>query len=274
MTGGLQNARIDGTITTRQWLAAFAVAGMLHLYVSGMFLLANAEGAEDLGKQGVKIDLGMLGDMGEVLETLESSRPVAAPIPKREPEETIEPPIEQPEPKLPERKPEEVVRVEPKKPVALLQADLDRRRPEPFKRVATKQEHSKTHIQNRQTARSLAMAKMSTGQAHAQSAGGDPNARRSYIALLAAKLRRNKHYPISARRNRDEGETTLFLVVDRHGGVVEARISKSSGVPALDASVLRILEKAKPLPPFPPEMQQPQLSIHIPVSFRLHQDFD
>lgn len=274
LTGDLKNARIGGTITTRQWLVSLVVAGTVHLYALGIIPMANAEGAEGLGELGIEVDLGMLGDMGEWTETLEMSQPVAASSPEKVPEETVEPPVLKPEPEPPKKKPQPITRAKPEKPAALFQAELDMRRPEPFEKTLSKRSDSKTSAQSQPAPRSLAMAKASTGRAQARSTGGNPDAERSYIALLAAKLRRQKHYPLAARRTKDEGEVTLFLLIDRHGEVIEARVSKSSGIPSLDASAMRMLEKAKPLPPFFPEMQQSQLAVDIPVSFRLDQGLD
>lgn len=274
LTGGSGNSRIDETITTCQWLASLAVAAAVHLYALGMFPSANAEGAEGPGEQGIEIGLGTFGDMGEWTETLEASQPVVASAPEQVPEEVEKPPVVQPEPEPPEEKSEPVVRAEPKKPTAQFRASLDMQRPEPFGKTPKERSDSRTSVQSQPAPRSVAMAKASTGRAQAQATGGNPDAERSYIALLAAKLRRQKHYPLSARRARDEGEVGLFLLIDRHGEVVEARVSKSSGVPSLDAAVLRMLEKAKPLPPFLPEMRQSRLAVDIPVSFRLDQDLD
>ena len=271
LTGDSKSAHADGVITTRQWLISLAVAGAIHLYALGVFPSASAEGAEGLGEMGIEVDLGMIGDMGEWMETLEMSQPVAAPPPEEVPEETIEPPVAEPEPEPPKEKPKPIVRAKPEKPAATFRAALDLRRPEPFVETPPKRSEAKTVAQNRPAPRSLATAKLSTGQAQAQTTGGNPEAERSYIALLAAKLRRQKHYPLAARRAKDEGEVTLFLQIDRQGQVLEARISKRSGIPSLDAAVLRMLEKAKPLPPFFPDMPQSQLAVNIPVTFRLDQ---
>jgi protein TonB len=62
---------------------------------------------------------------------------------------------------------------------------------------------------------------------------------------------------------------TLSLVIRRDGSVADFSISKSSGFEALDTAVLRMLERAQPLPPFPASMREEEIPIDFPVSFSL-----
>ena len=109
----------------------------------------------------------------------------------------------------------------------------------------------------------------SSGTGDSPSAGGTPGQQAGYAARLAARLNRYKHYPMAARRARMEGTATLFLRVRRDGSVAEHRISESSGFEALDSAVLRMLDRAQPLPAFPAAMPDDEVSISIPVSFSL-----
>jgi protein TonB len=63
---------------------------------------------------------------------------------------------------------------------------------------------------------------------------------------------------------------TLFFIVSREGKVLESYISESSGYKKLDDAVLRMLKQASPLPVFPEDMTQEQLSISIPIVFKLN----
>ena len=109
----------------------------------------------------------------------------------------------------------------------------------------------------------------STGAGDSPGAGGTPGPQAGYAARLAARLNRYKHFPMAARRARLEGIATLLLRVRRDGSVADYRISDSSGFEALDAAVLRMLDRAQPLPAFPAGMPDDEVSVSIPVSFSL-----
>ena len=62
---------------------------------------------------------------------------------------------------------------------------------------------------------------------------------------------------------------TLSLSVDRNGRVLARSISKSSGVAALDEEVLAMVQRAQPLPAFPPAMMQQSVNLVVPIRFSL-----
>ncbi len=297
------SAGTKGAIASRHWFASTAAASLLHICVLGLLSLTTVEGAEDQGEQGVEIDFGMLGDMGEMVETLAQSQAAAEAYSKVMPEEKIEEPIDPP--KAPEPVPEPETETKPKEEKKIVKkaevvqpviesvqkkkSEKNIRKPvpefvhkpappwpkthtQPAKPVTARQKPAQTP--SRPAIDSPAVAKISTGQAQAKSMGGNPGAERAYLALLAAKLRSKKFYPLSARLNKDEGEVTLLLTLGRDGQVLDARIGRSSGISVLDESVLQMLEKAKPLPPFPSSMQQSRFTVRIPVSFKLDQFFN
>ena len=74
---------------------------------------------------------------------------------------------------------------------------------------------------------------------------------------------------MAARRARQEGTATLSLLIRRDGSVADFSISKSSGFEALDAAVLRMLDRAQPLPAFPASITEDELRVDFPVSFSL-----
>jgi protein TonB len=82
---------------------------------------------------------------------------------------------------------------------------------------------------------------------------------------LVAKLERSKRYPSEARG--DHGTAQLAFSVDRHGGVHNARIVRSSGSSALDHETLALVQRAQPLPPPPPEVQGAQIPILVPIRY-------
>ena len=86
--------------------------------------------------------------------------------------------------------------------------------------------------------------------------------------MLAAHLNRHKRYPLGSRRRREEGVVELRLVVRRDGGVVNVEVVHP-GPSALNAAALRMVEDAQPLPVFPDSLPLPQVTVVVPVSFRL-----
>jgi protein TonB len=91
----------------------------------------------------------------------------------------------------------------------------------------------------------------------------------SWINLLFSHLLRYRQYPSSAQANRQEGVVTLTFSMDRNGRVLARSIAHSSGVPALDAEALAMIERAQPLPPFPPNMSEAVRSFTAPIKFSL-----
>jgi protein TonB len=91
----------------------------------------------------------------------------------------------------------------------------------------------------------------------------------SWINLLFSHLLRYRQYPSSAQAAGREGIVTLSFTMDRTGRVLARRIVRSSGVAALDAEALAMIERAQPLPPFPPEMTASTRSFTAPIKFSL-----
>ncbi|HTY69515.1 MAG TPA: energy transducer TonB [Alphaproteobacteria bacterium] len=91
----------------------------------------------------------------------------------------------------------------------------------------------------------------------------------AFESRLIAHVERYKHYPQSARARHQQGVVRLRFTMDRSGRVLSARIAQSSGVPALDDEVLSMIDRAAPLPPFPPEIAQAQLDLLLPIAFSL-----
>ena len=94
-------------------------------------------------------------------------------------------------------------------------------------------------------------------------------ARANYMGMLSAHLQRFKQYPPAARSAGEQGVATLSFTVNRNGQVSDGRIAKSSGSAKLDAETLAMLQRAQPLPAFPPEMTQGSLSFTAPIRFSL-----
>ena len=89
----------------------------------------------------------------------------------------------------------------------------------------------------------------------------------SYRSILASHLQRFKQYPSAARASGIQGTTSLSFTVTRNGRVTSSRLSRSSGHAMLDQETLALIQRAQPLPSFPPEMREASLNITVPFSF-------
>ena len=72
----------------------------------------------------------------------------------------------------------------------------------------------------------------------------------------------NLNYPDEARRRRLAGQVVISVAIRRNGSVERADIIKSSGIPLLDASALRIAKLAEPYPPLPRTEENPDI-LHV-----------
>jgi periplasmic protein TonB len=94
-------------------------------------------------------------------------------------------------------------------------------------------------------------------------------AQASWRDLLVAHLQRHKRYPADAQARHDQGTVLLSFTMDRNGHVLSRSIARGSGVAALDQEVLAMIQRAQPLPAFPPAMPQARMSLTVPIRFSL-----
>jgi protein TonB len=87
--------------------------------------------------------------------------------------------------------------------------------------------------------------------------------------LVLARLQQNKRYPAGAEARREQGVATLSFSVDRNGRVLARSITRSSGSAVLDEEVLAMVQRAQPLPAFPPAMTQNSVNLIVPIRFSL-----
>ncbi|WP_273149505.1 energy transducer TonB [Methylophaga thiooxydans] len=268
-------------IQRRYWLYALFIA--LSIHAAGVMFVFTADtddGAKLAGEQGIEIDLGMIGDLGETEET----EPEKAPEPTPEPEPEPEPvPVKEPEPE-PVVEPEPIIKPEPvqakqQTETKVKKAPKPEPKPEPEPEPVVEPEPIVTPkkkptvastVRTKDTQSQQAKQKQTTGRANSITTGGQVAARQSYFSLLAATLAKHKRYPTASRRRGEEGVVKLFFVVDRTGAVLDYKITQSSGSARLDDAVIRMLKKASPLPAFPSAMQQQQLEVNVPIAFHLN----
>ncbi|MEH6564084.1 MAG: energy transducer TonB [Halopseudomonas sp.] len=242
-------------IRPRHWLIAFLLAAGVHLAAFAVLAYHKPTGdAADAGLQGIEIDLGMLGDLGEAQET-EQPEEVAPPPPP-----AAKPPPPPPPPAPPRQQAVAKVKTPPKP------EPEPPREPEPVAEAVT----APAAVQTGESQADANKLKQSTGSGNASTTGGQSSATKSYYSMLASQLARNKRYPSASRRRGEEGVATLFFVVARDGSVSQASIRTSSGSRRLDEAVLDMLKRATPLPAFNADMSEQQLTIVIPVEFKLN----
>lgn len=99
--------------------------------------------------------------------------------------------------------------------------------------------------------------------------GGAPRIAPSWQTELVRRLEQYKRYPSDAQSRGVEGVVMLSFSVDRNGRVLAHEIARSSGHPELDKEVVSMIERAQPLPPFPPSMPEDKLDLTVPIRFSL-----
>jgi protein TonB len=99
--------------------------------------------------------------------------------------------------------------------------------------------------------------------------GGAPHIATSWETSLIKHLEQFKRYPGDAQTRGEEGVVLLSFSIDRSGHVLAHQIVRSSGFPDLDNEVMSMIERAQPLPPFPPDMTDAKLDLTVPIRFSL-----
>ncbi|MEG6508674.1 TonB family protein [Methyloligella sp. 2.7D] len=94
-------------------------------------------------------------------------------------------------------------------------------------------------------------------------------ARKEWMAKLAAYLEAKKNYPLEARSRRETGTVYVQFRIDGAGRLISARISKSSGSTILDNSVLTLLDEASPMPAPPVQYASKGKVLTVPFTFNL-----
>jgi colicin import membrane protein len=84
--------------------------------------------------------------------------------------------------------------------------------------------------------------------------GGIYGSSSAYDSMIQQIVRNNWIQPSRAILGANPPVVLVIIRVDRHGEILSSRITKSSGIPQLDSSVLKAIEDSNPLPEFPPYM--------------------
>ena len=96
------------------------------------------------------------------------------------------------------------------------------------------------------------------------------NMRAQYGALLAQEITKFKQYPSLAKQTRQQGVVILQLQMNSLGALISAKVYQSSTYELLDNQALEMVKKATPFSQPPIDLREHDLSVLVPVSFRLN----
>jgi periplasmic protein TonB len=97
----------------------------------------------------------------------------------------------------------------------------------------------------------------------------DAKALKAYGEVLAQALDKRKSYPRLARMRNWQGTTQLKLRIGADGKLQDVSVGASSGFELLDAAAIRMVQEALPLPELPPALLGRELTMTVPIVFKL-----
>lgn len=98
---------------------------------------------------------------------------------------------------------------------------------------------------------------------------GKGRARNAYFDRVARHTAPYRRYPRVAFDNKQEGRVVTRVTIARDGRLIDVRIDKSSGWPAIDAAELETIRKSAPFPPVPGDMPGEPLILILPIHYDL-----
>ena len=98
---------------------------------------------------------------------------------------------------------------------------------------------------------------------------GKSRARNAYLDQVARLTARYRRYPRVAADNKQEGRVVTRVTIGRDGRLIDVRIDKSSGWPAIDAAELETIRKSAPFPAVPSDMPGDPLILILPIHYDL-----
>ena len=257
MFSALPIKSVPGGFDRVRWGFCFLLAAGLHLAVAAAVLHRRPASAPPADAAAA-----ILVDIGPVLAAPPNPRSDIPPGP----EQVATPPADAADKPVTEPAPLEETPVAPvvKNAEAVLPPPPE---PEP---VETEQPQRQTAPVERTTARPALTAPPGAAPMAPMEGASSPMASDAAIrwqTVLLGHLERHKRYPSRARRRRQEGVVSVRLTLNRNGYVLERRIAVSSGVSALDAEALALIDRAQPLPPPPPEIKGDIIELVAPIEF-------
>ena len=97
----------------------------------------------------------------------------------------------------------------------------------------------------------------------------DVAALKAFGEILAQAIGKRKDYPRLARLRNWQGTTELKLQIGPDGKLLEVHVGHSSGFQVLDAAAIQMVHNAAPLPDVPETLRGRELTMTVPVVFKL-----
>ncbi|MEM7243474.1 MAG: TonB family protein [Pseudomonadota bacterium] len=94
-----------------------------------------------------------------------------------------------------------------------------------------------------------------------------PKKRASLERQWGAQIRRQIERKKRRAKTRQRGTTIIAVRVARSGGLISAKIRKSSGNTQIDQTAMRIIKSANPFPTAPTELSHASVVFTVPVKF-------
>ncbi len=260
--------------------------------------------AEDKGKGGIQVGLGMQGSYQKILyppKPKAVEKAVEKPIEKQAKKEVVKKPKGKPiqkqsvvkkevkratlkkneksvvykaVPKMTKRsntveKTIEVANeINPKQAVSMAETTTDNREIEPAI-LEQQSAELKAEQATTQKAKTLPQTNKATGTKNDRRTGSKKGDIKSYFAELTNWLNQHKEYPVELKKAKQQGTVEVQFTFTRNGQIIQAKIKTSSGNTKLDKAALAMLKKANPLPEIPESFSRDSLTIAIPVEYSL-----
>lgn len=90
-----------------------------------------------------------------------------------------------------------------------------------------------------------------------------------YLERLRRWLSKYKAYPRDALKRKEEGKAVVSFTIHRDGRVTDPVLERSSGFPALDEAVMKLLRDASPVPPLPAAYRLDEARLTMPIGYSI-----
>ncbi len=101
---------------------------------------------------------------------------------------------------------------------------------------------------------------------------GSGSALSGYLREVRRLLEKHKDYPWMARRRNIQGVVMVVFTIAASGQVEVSRINRSSGHDLLDEAAQNTIRRVGRFPPLPADLNRQQLTVEVPLAFRLSND--
>jgi protein TonB len=246
----------------RRWLISGAIVVLAHGAVAAAVAWQDSEPAEPAGAIVIEFAPVPVAPANQETDIPPGPEQIMSDASPDKPSEIVKEKVEQkPEQKIEEEPPPEV-QPAPNPEVAIqppTEVQLETPRQEPHPPAPTTSAPQAAPVQT---------AAIPAAPAQGRSAQRS-NAIPSWTSEIVALLERNKRYPPAAQARGEHGVAEVFFSLDRAGRVIDSRVMRSSGAPALDAEALALLQRAQPFPTPPAELAGPRVDLTVPIRFNL-----